>query len=107
MSHILVVDHDAAIRSIVSDALRQAGYDVDCVCNGLQALTAFSKHRPDVMVLDMAMPLMDGPTLMRTLRDQTRWGAVPVVLISGQSEADALSGRIGARACLSKPMDLC
>src|SRR5437016_4158310 len=100
MCRILVVDDDAAVRSILSDALRQAGYEVDCVCNGLQALTAFSKHRPDAMVLDMAMPMMDGPTLMRTLRDQTRWGAIPVVVISGQSEPDVLRRRVGARAYL-------
>ncbi len=106
MSRILVVDDDSVLRSILSDALREAGYDVDCACNGLQALTAIRKHRPDAMVLDVAMPIMDGPTLIRNLRDQTKWGAVPVVVISGQSEPEAVGARIGARACLAKPLDL-
>ena len=107
MSHILVVDDDSDVRSILADAFRQAGYDVDCVCNGVQALAAFRRHRPDAMVLDLAMPVMDGQTLVRTLRNQTKWGAVPVVIISGQSDPTTFRGRLGAHACFEKPLDLC
>ncbi|MBV9323942.1 MAG: response regulator [Chloroflexi bacterium] len=106
MPRILVVDDDQALRSIVSDALRQDGYQVDSVCNGRQALTAFGQHRPDAMVLDLAMPVMDGPTLVRTLRDQTRWGRVPMVVLSAETYADTAGARLGARACLRKPFDL-
>jgi len=106
MSRVLVVDDDSAMRSVVSDALRHEGYDVDCVCNGLQALTAFARHPPDALVLDIAMPGMDGVTLMRTLREQTRWGTVPVVVISGQPEPQRLGRQLGASACFSKPLDL-
>src|SRR5437588_5727721 len=106
MSRILVVDDDPAMRGIIGDALRQNGYDVDTACNGVQALTAFKRHRPDAMVLDLVMPAMDGPTLMRTMRDQTRWGRVPVVVISGHAQAQTSSELLGARACLLKPIDL-
>lgn len=106
MARILIVDDDPVIRSIVSDALRQDGYDVDSVCNGRQALAAFAQHRPDAMVLDLAMPAMDGPTLVRTLRDQTRWGRVPLVVVSGEPQAQVASRQLGARACLNKPFDL-
>jgi len=106
MCRVLVVDDDSAMRSVVSDALRHEGYEVDCVCNGLQALTAFARHRPDALVLDIAMPGMDGITLMRTLREQTRWGTVPVVVISGQPEPQRFGRQLGAHACLSKPLDL-
>jgi CheY-like chemotaxis protein len=106
VARILIVDDDLAMRSIVADALRQDGYAVDSACNGLQALTAFRKHRPDALVLDLAMPVMDGPSLVRTLRDQTRWGGVPIVVISGRSQPQVASQRLGARACLEKPIDL-
>ena len=107
MCHILVVDDDSDVRSILADAFRQAGYEVDCACNGVQALTAFRRHRPDAMVLDLAMPVMDGQTLVTTLRNQTKWGAVPVVVISGQSDPTTLGALLGARACFEKPLDLC
>jgi CheY-like chemotaxis protein len=106
MARILIVDDDLAIRSIVADALRQDGYDVESVANGRQALTAFSHTRPDVVVLDLQMPGMDGPSLMRTLRAQTCRGIVPLVVVSGAAHANATSARLGARACLNKPFDL-
>jgi CheY-like chemotaxis protein len=74
MTRILVIDDDPAIRSVIGDALRQDGYQVDAAANGQQALTAFGKHRPDALVLDLEMPVMDGPTLMRTLRERTKMG---------------------------------
>jgi CheY-like chemotaxis protein len=106
MPRILVVDDDLAIRSIIADALRQDGYEVDSVCNGRQALVAFRQQRPDAMVLDLSMPVMDGPALIHTLREQTRWGRVPLVVVSAESQADGASARLGARACLKKPFDL-
>jgi len=91
---------------VVSDALRQDGYQVDVVANGQQALTAFGKHRPDALVLDLEMPVMDGPTLVRTLRERTKWGKVPLVVVSGRVGAAETSTRLGARACLTKPFEL-
>jgi CheY-like chemotaxis protein len=106
MTRILVVDDDPGIRSVVGDALRQDGYQVDAVGNGRQALAAFGKHRPDALVLDLEMPVMDGPTLVRTLRERTKWGAVPLVVVSGTAGAVNAGPQLGARACLSKPFEL-
>jgi CheY-like chemotaxis protein len=106
MRRILVVDDDAAVRSVVTDALLEDGYQVDVACNGRQALAAFRKHRPDALVLDLEMPVMDGPTLMRTLRERTKWGRVPLVVLSGTVDAAAAAPRLGARACLNKPFEL-
>jgi CheY-like chemotaxis protein len=106
MTHILVVDDDPGVRTVVSDALRQDGYQVDAVGNGQQALAAFGKHRPDALVLDLQMPIMDGPTLVRTLRERTKWGAIPLVVVSGAVGAAEAGPQLGARACLTKPFDL-
>jgi CheY-like chemotaxis protein len=106
MTRILVVDDDAAVRSVVTDALLEDGYQVDAACNGRQALAAFRKHRPDALVLDLEMPVMDGPTLMRTLRERTKWGRVPLVVVSGTVGAAEAAPRLGARACLYKPFEL-
>jgi CheY-like chemotaxis protein len=79
---------------------------VDAVSNGQQALAAFGKHRPDALVMDLKMPVMDGPTLVRTLRERTKWGKVPLVVVSGAVGAEEIGARSGARACLTKPFDL-
>jgi hypothetical protein len=79
---LLVVD-DAAVRSVVAEALLEDGYQVDAACNGRQALAAFREHRPDALVLDLEMPIMNGPALMRTLRERTKWGRVPLVASAG------------------------
>src|SRR5579859_598905 len=106
MTRILVIDDDPAIRSLIGDALRQDGYQVDAAANGQQALAAFGKHRPDALVLDLEMPVMDGPTLVRTLRERTKWGAVPLVIIAGVADAADAGSHLGVRACLGKPFEL-
>lgn len=106
MTRILIVDDDAAVRGVVTEALLEDGYQVDAACNGQQALAAFRQHRPDALVLDLEMPVMDGPTLMRTLRELTRWGRVPLVVVSGTDGAADTAPRLGARACLHKPFEL-
>ena len=106
MTRILVDDDDVAVRSVVSEALVQDGYQVDAAGNGRQALAAFRKHRPDALVLDLEMPIMDGPTLMRTLRERTKWGRVPLVVVSGTDGATDAAPRLGARAGLHKPFEL-
>jgi DNA-binding response OmpR family regulator len=106
MTRILVVDDDPSVRSVVKDALQQDGYQVDTVSTGRQVLAAFARHRPALLVLDLAMPEMDGPRLVRTLRDQTRWGRVPLVVLSGIPQAPEVGARLGARACVRKPFDL-
>jgi two-component system OmpR family response regulator len=106
MPHILVVDDDPGVRAVVTDALRLDGYDVEAVADGRQALGAMGRHRPAAVVLDLAMPSMDGPTLVRTLREQTRWGRVPLVVLSGTPGVSVASARLGARACVRKPFAL-
>jgi CheY-like chemotaxis protein len=106
MTRVLVADDDLLVRSVVEDALQQDGYQVETVSTGRQALTAFVRHQPALLVLDLVMPDMDGPSLVRTLRDQTRWGRVPVVVLSGLAQAPEVGARLGARACVRKPFDL-
>jgi CheY-like chemotaxis protein len=106
MTRILVVDDDPGVRAVVTDALRLDGYEVEAVANGQEALGAMGRQRPAALVLDLAMPSMDGPTFVRTLREQTRWGRVPLVVLSGTPGVGVASARLGARACLRKPFAL-
>jgi CheY-like chemotaxis protein len=106
MTRILVVDDDPGVRTVVTDALRLDGYEVEAVANGRQALGAMGRQRPAALVLDVARPGTDGPTLMRTLREQTHWGRVPLVVLSGTPGVSMASARLGARAWVHKPFAL-
>jgi CheY-like chemotaxis protein len=106
VTRILVADDDAGIRSVVQDVLAQDGYEVDAVCNGHQAMAAIARHLPALIVLDLDTPGMTGRELIRTLREQTRWGRLPLLIVSGASGATEIGTALGARACLRKPFDL-
>ncbi len=99
---ILVVDDDAHIREVVRFALDKAGFRVVEAADGLAALEAFAAHRPDLVVLDILMPEMDGTEVCRALR---RDSTVPIVFLSSKDdEIDRIVGlELGGDDYLTKP----
>jgi two-component system chemotaxis response regulator CheY len=101
---ILVVDDDAEIRSVVGEILDYAGYLVISAANGRAALDLVRTHRPDLILLDMRMPIMDGWAFASELAQQKL--NVPVVVMTAARDAAASAAQIGASASLAKPFDL-
>lgn len=103
MSRVLIVDDDPQIRRLVRMVLEDEGYDVRVAGDGREALAALPEARPEVIVLDLRMPELDGPGFLERYRAD---GApcAPVVLMSGErgEHIEAL----GARVVLPKPFDL-
>lgn len=99
---IALVDDDRNILTSVSMALEAEGYIVQTYNDGVSALTAFSKEQPDLAVLDIKMPRMDGMELLRRLRQKSD---MPVIfLTSKDEEIDELIGlRMGADDFVRKP----
>jgi CheY-like chemotaxis protein len=79
---VLVVEDDADSADLLAVALRKPGYEIECVPDGRQALFAISEQRPDVIILDIRMPVMDGVTFMQVLRSYLRWKTLPVVIVT-------------------------
>jgi two-component system, OmpR family, KDP operon response regulator KdpE len=79
MSRVLVVDDEPQIRRALSINLRARGYDVDLAPDGERALEAAARHHPDVVVLDLGLPGIDGVDVIRGLRG---WTHVPIVVLS-------------------------
>lgn len=106
MTQILVAEDDRAARESVTRALELEGYTVRAVADGVAALTAISEEPPDVMVLDLMMPQMDGLTLCRRLR--TRGDRTPILIMTARTEvSDRVSGLdAGADDYLPKPFSL-
>ena len=106
MTTVLVADDDPAVRSIIGDALRLDGYDVETVCNGRQALTALGQRPRDALILDLEMPVLDGSALVQCLRARRRCRHVPFVVVSACPDLAATGVKLGASACFAKPFDL-
>ena len=91
MSQILVVDDDADTAEVTAQFLRRVGHQVRSVPNGREALAALSELVPDVAVLDVRMPEMDGITFLEVMRCYLRWETVPVILITGYPDDPRLT----------------
>src|SRR5688572_24595203 len=83
MQTILVVDDMAIFREPLAACLKHEGYATVCAANGKEALTAVVRKRPDLILLDLAMPVMDGLTFLRHLRGNPATSALPVILLTG------------------------
>ncbi len=103
LPHVLVVDDDEAIRTALERALRLEGFAVSTVPGGRAALDAVEDHPPDVVVLDVAMPDLDGVAVTRSLRGQGV--ELPVLILSALDEVDdRVAGlQAGADDYLVKP----
>ena len=102
---VLVVDDEPDIRSVVRLALEGKGYAVEEAAHGLAALHAASRRMPNVVVLDLRMPVMDGHQFIAAWRQVAAPAPVPVVAISAH-EHPASTEELGVEAFLPKPFDL-
>jgi two-component system OmpR family response regulator len=99
---ILIVDDDAHIREVLRFALQKAGFDVEEASNGVQALDMAQHHHYDCMILDIAMPEMDGLELCKKLRKTSE---IPILFLSARDEEiDRIIGfEIGGDDYVTKP----
>ena len=91
---------------MVTDALRDEGYEVEAAADGLEALQLVERRRPDVVLLDLMMPNMDGRTFLRAFRRDPSCINRPVIVLSAAHRANDWATALGAQACLTKPFDL-
>jgi DNA-binding response OmpR family regulator len=102
---VLIVDDDDSIRDFISMALSDRGYEVATAPDGGVALEMMASFRPDIVLLDMRMPAMDGWAFSSVYRE-TRSPRVPVVVLTAARDAGASAAEIRADAFLAKPFDL-
>ena len=105
---LLIVDDEADARQMLDYNFTAAGFDVITADSGDAALRFAALHKPDVILLDIILPGMDGFTVCRRLRDQPATARTPVVVLSSHSgfSVQAAGAEAGARRCLSKTTDL-
>jgi CheY-like chemotaxis protein len=103
---VLVVEDERTIRHSIAGYLQDAGYTVDEAENGAEALNRMRDAIPDVVVLDLLMPVMGGRAFVQACREDARLGAVPVVLLSAAHDLAQATEQLQPRASLAKPVDL-
>ncbi|SDP37725.1 DNA-binding response regulator, OmpR family, contains REC and winged-helix (wHTH) domain [Actinacidiphila guanduensis] len=103
-THVLFVEDDDVIREATTLALERDGFRVTAAPDGLAGLEAFRAHQPDLALLDVMVPGLDGVSLCRRIRDES---TVPVIMVSARAEAiDVVLGlEAGADDYVTKPFD--
>ena len=101
---VLIVDDDDKLREFVRVNLEMEGYTVREAASAREGLEALEEQSPDLVLLDVMMPEMDGWEMLRQLHERHGMGAIPVIVFSGQVEEDAgeVAAR-GAQAFIGKP----
>jgi DNA-binding response OmpR family regulator len=99
---ILVVEDEASIAEVVSLYLKRAGFSAQIASDGRQAMTLFDRRKPDLVILDLMLPEVDGLSLTRWLRDRSN---VPIIMLTARrAEIDRITGlEMGADDYVVKP----
>lgn len=107
MPRVLVVDDDRAIQQLLEVNLELDGYDVAKAVDGAEALEMVASFGPDIILLDVMMPRMDGREVCRRLKADPKTSALPIVFLSARAqEMDVSLGmELGAAAYLTKPFE--
>jgi DNA-binding NtrC family response regulator len=107
MAEILVVDDDHDIADTLADVIGMQGHDVRVAYSGLEGLRALDRHLPDLVVLDVEMPALDGPGMAyRMFADDLGREQIPVLLASGVLDLASVAARVGTPYFIGKPCSL-
>ncbi len=103
---LLVVDDDILFHAMLVDALIDEGYDVLAARDGVEGLAQVQQRRPDVIVLDLLMPRMDGWKFCRQLRQSDHQKDIPIVLVSAAPGIEQAANELQVARALPKPFDI-
>jgi two-component system alkaline phosphatase synthesis response regulator PhoP len=106
MPRILVVDDEQDILELIRHSLAKEGFEVHVAANGLQALEQARKVKPEIIIMDVMMPVMDGMEACRQLKDNPETKNIPVIFLTARSEefAELAGFEAGADDYIAKPV---
>ena len=107
MAKILVVDDELQLITMVQMRLEAAGYEVITANDGQEGLEKAKSENPDLVLLDVMMPKMDGYKVCGLLKSDARYNKIPVILFTARAQQDDrdVGGEVGADAYVTKPFE--
>lgn len=108
MAHILAVDDDVDVRGTLERVLKRDNFDVVTVDSGRSALAYLEQQHPDLMILDIIMPEMDGITVCRRVREDSRFTTLPILFLTAKGTTDDIVAGLdaGGDDYVVKPFEL-
>ncbi len=108
MSKLLLVEDDEFSRDMLSRRLERQGFEMIVAADGREGLQAARQSRPDVIIMDLDMPVMDGHTAIRALQNDPRTFKIPIIVLTAHSSQDDVEAALsaGCRAFETKPIIL-
>jgi CheY-like chemotaxis protein len=106
MKKILVVEDDTSIRELLIEILEDEGYCVSSSTNGSEGLKALELSIPDLIIMDIMMPVMDGYSFRKELLKNATWNAIPVLAMSAQAQSEQKLELHGFANFINKPLEL-
>lgn len=103
---ILIVEDEHDIRAVLTEILEDEGYAVASVPNGLEALMFLQEHRPQLILLDLGMPVMTGWEFREQQRLNPTLADIPVIVMSATPHLSQTAAALHAANCLDKPIEL-
>ncbi len=106
MKKILVVEDDTSIRELLVEIFEIEGYEVHSSSNGLEGIYSLEKQIPDVILMDIFMPIMDGFAFRKEQMGNPAWNLIPTVAMSAQNQKEEELMTLGLTNFISKPLEL-
>ena len=106
MKKVLVVEDDTSIRELLIELLESEGYQVTASSNGVEALKSLEDLIPDLILMDIMMPIMDGYAFRKELLLNTIWNQIPVLAMSAQFQGQQKLSDYGIFNFINKPLEL-
>lgn len=105
-ARVLIVEDDTATRQVIAEALSDEGFTVVAAHDGAHALRLAAASHPDLILLDVGLPVIDGPGFAARWRQRPDSAGVPIVVISGRPDGREAAKAMAAAAFFGKPLDL-
>ncbi|HJQ84228.1 MAG TPA: response regulator transcription factor [Candidatus Binatia bacterium] len=103
---ILLVEDDPDLREAMTELLESEGYEVDTAAEGQAAFEQMRSSPPDLILLDLMLPVMDGFEFRVRQMQEPRLAAIPVIVFSGGGDLEQKAASLHAAACFAKPIDV-
>jgi len=103
---VLLVEDNESVRELIKVLLETEGYQIVEAVDGRDGLSKAQSIKPDLMILDLMMPGLDGETVLNTLRQNDSLAEIPILVVSGKYDTlEQLRGRIGEENIFPKPFE--